>query len=65
MSKKKDIGTIVALSWAGVAIGVTLVFGPLLGLRGWAWLIAHHVLCAIGVTHELWRARKRRRGRTG
>ena len=60
-ARKTDLGTVIALSWAGVAIGVTLVFGPVLGLRGWAWLLVHHLLCVIGVSHELWRARKRRR----
>ncbi len=59
MKKKSDLGTMIALSWAGIAIGVTIVFGPLLGLRGWCWLLVHHVLCVAGVTHELWRARKR------
>ncbi len=57
-----DAGTVVALSWAVAAVGVTLLFGSMLGLRGWLWLGIHHVLCVVGVTHELRRARQRLRG---
>lgn len=56
-----DIGRVVAMSWILVALAVTVVIGPDLGLRGWAWLGLHHLLCAVGAGHELWRARKRRR----
>lgn len=59
MTRRVDIGRIVALSWLFIAAGVTVVFAPQLGLRGWIWLGAHHVLCAIGVTHELRRAKAR------
>ncbi len=54
-----DKGAVAALTWAAVAIGLTVVIGPQLGLRGWAWLGLHHLLCLVGVSHELWKARKR------
>lgn len=60
-----DIGLIVALAWAFIAIGVTVLFGPLLGLRGWIWLGLHHLVCAVGVSHELRRAWRRRRSAVG
>lgn len=56
-----DLGTVVAFTWLGVAIGVTALFGPSLGLRGWFWLGVHHLLCLVGVSHELWRKERRRR----
>lgn len=55
-----DIGSLAALVWITIAILVSLVFGPMLGLRGWAWLGVHHLLCAVGCTHELRRASRRR-----
>jgi hypothetical protein len=55
-----DIGLVVALSWLGVAVGVSVVLGPQLGMRGWLWLGAHHLLCVVGCGHELWRAWQRR-----
>ncbi|MBN1335018.1 MAG: hypothetical protein JXB39_03560 [Deltaproteobacteria bacterium] len=58
-----DVGVVVALTWILVAIGLTLLIGPRLGLRGWIWLGTHHVLCAVGAGHELWRGWKRRRTR--
>lgn len=54
-----DLGTVVALSWLTLAVGVTILFGPMLGLRGWLWLGFHHLLCGVGVAHELWRKRRR------
>lgn len=62
--RKLDAGAVIALTWAFVAVGVTVVFGPMLGLRGWLWLGLHHLLCAVGVTHELIRARRRARQRS-
>lgn len=59
-----DRGAVAALTWAVVAIGLTLVIGPELGLRGWLWLGLHHLLCLVGVSHELWRAQKRARQAT-
>lgn len=58
--RRIDAGTVVALTWAAAAIGITILFGPMLGARGWLWLGIHHLLCAVGVTHELSRARQRR-----
>jgi hypothetical protein len=55
-----DIGLVVALSWLGVAVGLSVVLGPQLGMRGWLWLGAHHLLCGVGCAHELWRAWQRR-----
>jgi hypothetical protein len=55
-----DLGVIVAFAWLFTALGLTVVFGPILGLRGWAWLGAHHLLCVAGASHELRRGWKRR-----
>jgi hypothetical protein len=35
---------ILGLAWVLVAVGMTILLGPHLGLRGWAWLCLHHVL---------------------
>ena len=62
--RRFDVWVVLALTWLFTAIGVTLVFGPLLGFRGWCWLVTHHVLCVAGVSHELqrgWRRYQRRR----
>ncbi len=56
-----DVGVIIALVWLMVAVAVTVLYGPQLGLRGWLWLGFHHVLCVLGATHELSRAWRRRR----
>ena len=61
MRKQIDIGFVMALSWLLVAIGVTIFIGPMLGARGWLWLLIHHFLCGIGVTHEFRRYRKRQK----
>ena len=58
-----DLGVVVALSWAFIAVGLTVLMGPHLGLRGWAWLGIHDALCVLGVSHELWRGWKRHRAR--
>lgn len=58
-----DLGVVVALAWILSAVGLTVVFGPLLGLRGWGWLLVHHLLCAVGATHELRRGWRRHRAR--
>ncbi|MFZ5479424.1 MAG: hypothetical protein ACOZNI_21850 [Myxococcota bacterium] len=64
MNRRVDIGRVVALAWIVIAIGLTVLVGPHLGLRGWAWLGAHHVLCAVGAGHELWRKRHSAQTRT-
>lgn len=61
--RELDLGTVVALSWAFIAVGMTALIGPQLGLRGWAWLGIHDALCVLGVTHELWRGWKRHKAR--
>lgn len=61
--RKLDLGTVVALSWAFIAVGLTVLMGPQLGLRGWTWLGIHNVLCVLGVSHELWRGWKRHKAR--
>lgn len=58
---RTDGGVVVALAWLFVAIGITVVFGSSLGLRGWVWLSLHHVICAGAVSHEMWRGWKRRK----
>lgn len=63
--RRADIGTVIALSWAGAAVAATVLFGPMLGARGWLWLGLHHLLCLVGVTHELRRARERARTMKG
>ena len=57
------MGLVFALTWMILAIGVTVVWGPDLGLRGWGWLVVHHALCLVGCTHEVRRAWRRRQGR--
>jgi hypothetical protein len=61
MSRRRtfDIGAVLAVTWVLVAIGLTVVFGPRLGIRGLVWLGAHHLLCLVGVTHEYTRYRAR------
>ena len=43
-SSKIDVGVIIALVWLMVAVAMTVLYGPELGLRGWLWLGFHHVL---------------------
>ena len=52
-----DLGRMVAIAWIVVAVGLTITIGPMLGWRGWMWLGAHDLLCAVGAGHELWRKR--------
>jgi hypothetical protein len=47
----------LAITWLVVAIGLSVVIGPELGLRGWMWLGAHNLLCAVGAGHELLKRR--------
>lgn len=47
------IPKVIALGWVLAAVGITVALGPELGLRGWMWLGAHHLLCAIGAGWEL------------
>ncbi len=54
-------GTLVALVWAFTALGLTILLSPELGKRGLAWLWVHNLVCAVGVGHELWRARTKPR----
>jgi hypothetical protein len=61
--RRFDLGFVVALTWIFIAVGLTVILAPRLGLRGWAWLGVHHTLCLVGASHELRRAWKRRRTR--
>ena len=61
--RRLDIGVGLALGWLLFAVAITVWLGPLLGLRGWAWMILHHVICLIGCTHELRRGWRRHRAR--
>ena len=54
-----DIGAILAVTWVMVAVGLTVVFAPQLGIRGLGWLAAHHLLCIVGVGHEYTRYKTR------
>ena len=56
-----EVGVVLAFSWALVAVTITLLLGSRLGLRGWVWLGLHHVLCAVGVSHQLHHAWLRRK----
>jgi hypothetical protein len=58
--RRVDPGLVVAMAWPLAAVGLTVALGPALGLRGWVWLGAHHLLCAVGCAHELRRAKARR-----
>lgn len=58
MANRIDIGRVVALVWIVASVGLTVLIGPELGLRGWLWLGLNDVLCAAGAGHELWRKRK-------
>jgi|GEM_PF-2870082 len=58
-----DVGLVFALTWLLLAVGVTVVWGPDLGLRGWVWLLVHHALCGVGCLHEVRRAWQRRQSR--
>jgi hypothetical protein len=59
--RRIDIGATIALAWLTAALVGTVLFAPVLGLRGWAWLAVHHTLCVIGAGHELRRALRRKR----
>jgi len=61
--RRWDAGVIIALAWLFAAIAMTVLVGPKLGLRGWLWMGAHHIVCVIGVSHEMWRGWKRRKKR--
>jgi hypothetical protein len=52
-----DLGRAVASAWILIAVGLTVTIGPQLGWRGWMWLGAHDLLCAVGAGHELWKKR--------
>jgi hypothetical protein len=49
---------ILGLAWVLVACGVTVLVGPELGLRGWAWLCLHHVLMLGTLAAQAWQSRK-------
>lgn len=55
MNRRVDIGRTVAYAWILASVGVTVLIGPSLGLRGWMWLGLNDVLCLLGAGHELWR----------
>lgn len=62
-ARRLDWLLIIALTWLISAVGLTILLGPSLGLRGLCWLGLHHLLAAIGVAHELRRAWRRRQAR--
>ena len=53
-SRRPDLGAVLALAWLSFALLFTMVFGSMLGLRGWVWL-GVHLLCVVGCGHELLR----------
>lgn len=44
---------VVALGWVLGAVALTLTLAPQLGYRGWMWLAAFDLLCALGAGWEL------------
>ena len=62
MRPRLRIRTVVALTWIVVAVGMTLLLAPQLGLRGWMWLGVHHWLCLYGAGWELLEDRRLARG---
>lgn len=49
---------ILGVAWVLVAIGMTALMGPHLGLRGWAWLCLHHVLMVATLLAQAHQSRK-------
>jgi hypothetical protein len=60
-----DLGVAFAFGWLLFALIASVWWGPQLGFRGLVWLGMHHVLCAVGCTHELRRGWRRHRVRRG
>ena len=57
--KRLDLGVSFAFGWLLFAVIMSAWYGPKLGLRGFAWMGLHHVLCLVGCTHELRRGWRR------
>ena len=57
--RRLDFRLCVAWGWLALAVVATFFLVPKLGLRGLAWLVAHHVLCLVGCVDEIRRAKKR------
>lgn len=53
---------VLALSWVVVAIGVTVMLAPILGLRGWVWLGLHHLVMVVTITLQVLLHRRKRAG---
>ncbi len=62
--RQLDLGAILAVAWLLVAVGLTVVFAPRLGLRGLGWLAMHHLLCVVGITHEFRQYTARQKARS-
>ena len=58
-SARLDWGAVAAAALIFTALAATVMIGPSLGLRGWAWLGLCDLLAVIGGAHELLRARRR------
>ncbi|MBK7760960.1 MAG: hypothetical protein IPI35_32030 [Deltaproteobacteria bacterium] len=58
-SARLDWGAVTAAALMLTALTATVVIGPSLGLRGWAWLGLCDLLALVGGVHELIRARRR------
>jgi hypothetical protein len=50
---------ILGFSWILVAIGMTAIMGPHLGLRGWGWLLLHHTLMVSTLAAQFWGKRSK------
>jgi hypothetical protein len=57
--RRIDLSAIIAVSWALIAIIMTVILYDKLGARGWLWLWVHHIFCIIGVSYE-WREHQKR-----
>ena len=57
--KRLNISSIIAVTWALIAVSITFFLFDKLGARGWLWLSIHHIFCIIGVSHEWIKHQKR------
>jgi len=61
MHRRFDPWLVIAMSWLFASIAATIIFWPMLGLRGMCWMVLHHALCVVGTSHQLRRSWIRRR----
>ena len=59
-----DIQAVLAVTWVLSSILLTIALGDKLGVRGWLWLMVHHIVCLLSCAHELRRYRTRQKLKT-